>query len=77
MGVIESVLRAGGFEDVTVEPVPALWEFASAENYWEIMIRLAAPLKAAAATLPIPSVPPVMTISLFESCIRLSVGVAA
>lgn len=51
-GELESVLRAGGFEDVTVEPVPALWEFASAENYWEVMIRLAAPLKAAAANLP-------------------------
>ncbi|MEP6871792.1 MAG: methyltransferase domain-containing protein [Anaerolineaceae bacterium] len=51
-GEFESVLRAGGFEDVTVESVPGMWEFTSPENYWEIMFRLAAPLKAAAANLP-------------------------
>jgi SAM-dependent methyltransferase len=51
-GEFESVLRAGGFEDFKVEPVPAEWEFTSPENYWEVMTVLAAPLKAAAANLP-------------------------
>jgi SAM-dependent methyltransferase len=51
-GELESVLRAGGFKDLKVEPVPTEWVFRSPENYWEIMTVLAAPLKAAAANLP-------------------------
>ena len=51
-GELEAVLHEGGFEDIEIEPVVAQWEFSSAENYWDVMTVLAAPLKAAVATFP-------------------------
>lgn len=51
-GELDSVLRAAGFVDFTIEPQPTEWQFSSPENYWEIMTELAAPLKAASAKLP-------------------------
>ncbi|MBA4179829.1 MAG: hypothetical protein C0506_04500 [Anaerolinea sp.] len=51
-GEFDSVLRAGGFVDFKIQSLATEWEFSSPENYWEIMTELAAPLKAAAATLP-------------------------
>jgi SAM-dependent methyltransferase len=51
-GDLERVIRAGGFIEVAVEPVPFVFEFESVEQHWEINRDMAAPLKRAAATLP-------------------------
>jgi len=50
-GELERVLRAGGFTDVTIESMPVAFEYGSPEEYWDVQRELAAPLKAAAATL--------------------------
>jgi len=51
-GELERVLRAGGFTDITIEPVPLHFAFSSPQAYWDMQSELAAPLKAAIATLP-------------------------
>lgn len=50
-GELERVLRAGGFTDVTVEARPMAMEYASFDEYWQVQTDLAAPLRAAIATL--------------------------
>ncbi len=50
-GALDAVLRAGGFEDVRVEALTLSMEYESLDQYWEIQSELAAPLKAAIATL--------------------------
>lgn len=52
-GELDSLLGGAGFAEFTVESRGGEWQFSSPENYWEIMTELAAPLKAAAATLPV------------------------
>jgi ubiquinone/menaquinone biosynthesis C-methylase UbiE len=51
-GELEAVLRAGGFSEVRVESLPFVAEYASLEEYWTVQTDLAAPLRAAIATLP-------------------------
>lgn len=51
-GELERVLRAGGFTDITLESMPLAFNFDSPETYWATQSELAAPLKAAIATLP-------------------------
>src|SRR5471032_196937 len=50
-GELERVLKAGGFSSVTVEPRPITLTYGSLEEYWQIHTDLAAPLRAALATL--------------------------
>ncbi len=51
-GALEQAVRAAGFRDVRVEPVPYVWEFDSIDQHWEINSELAPPLARAKATLP-------------------------
>ena len=50
-GELERVLRAAGFEDVHVEARPITLTYDTLEDYWRIQTDLAAPLRAALATL--------------------------
>jgi enediyne biosynthesis protein CalE5 len=50
-GELERVLRAAGFSDVSVEARPLVLTYGSREQYWQIQIDLAAPLRAAMAAL--------------------------
>lgn len=50
-GELERILKEAGLTDFSIEARSEHWEYASAEAYWETMTELAAPLKAATATL--------------------------
>jgi enediyne biosynthesis protein CalE5 len=50
-GELERVLREAGFADVAVEPQPLALTYPSLDEYWRIQTDLAAPLRAALATL--------------------------
>jgi len=50
-GELERVLAAGGFTKIDVTPRPMTLTYASLEEYWQIQTDLAAPLRAAIATL--------------------------
>jgi len=50
-GELASVLRAGGFADISVDAFPTMFRYRSTEHYWEVQSQLAAPLKAAVAKL--------------------------
>ncbi len=50
-GELERVLKAGGFGSVTVEARPIMLTYESLDQYWEIQTALAAPLRAAIASL--------------------------
>jgi len=50
-GELERVLKAGGFSAVTVEARPIALTYESLDQYWEIQTALAAPLRAAIASL--------------------------
>jgi SAM-dependent methyltransferase len=50
-GELERVLKAGGFSSVTVEARPITLVYESLEEYWQIMTDIAAPLRAALASL--------------------------
>lgn len=50
-GELERVLRAGGFSAVAVEARPMTLTYKSLDEYWEIQTALAAPLRAALASL--------------------------
>ena len=50
-GELERVLNAGGFSSVAVEARPITLTYASLDEYWEIQTALAAPLRAALASL--------------------------
>jgi len=50
-GELERVLGAAGFSQVSVESHPIVLSYPSIEQYWQIQTDLAAPLKAAMATL--------------------------
>jgi SAM-dependent methyltransferase len=50
-GELERVLNAAGFSTVAVEARPITLTYTSLDEYWEIMTALAAPLKAAIASL--------------------------
>ena len=50
-GELERVLKAGGFSTVAVEARPITLTYASLDEYWEIQTALAAPLRAALASL--------------------------
>lgn len=50
-GELERVLTAAGFSNVAVEARPIVLTYSSLDEYWEIMTALAAPLKAAIASL--------------------------
>lgn len=48
-GELERVIRAGGFEHVTVESVPTPYVFESFDEYFECTVDMAAPVKRAVA----------------------------
>ena len=48
-GELERVIRAGGFTQVTVEPVPSPYVFDSADQHFEVATDMAAPFKRAVA----------------------------
>jgi ubiquinone/menaquinone biosynthesis C-methylase UbiE len=50
-GALEAALRAGGFTEVRVEPMPVDIVFDSLEQYWQSQTELAAPLRVAMAPL--------------------------
>ena len=50
-GELERVLNAAGFNGVAVEARPITLTYASLDEYWEIQTALAAPLRAALASL--------------------------
>lgn len=50
-GELERVLKAGGFSSVAVEARPITLTYSSLDEYWEIQTALAAPLRAALASL--------------------------
>lgn len=51
-GELERVMRAGGFADVSIEPISLTFDYDSPEHYWTVQSDLAAPLKAAVQKLP-------------------------
>ncbi len=51
-GALESTLTAAGLEQVSVQPVDVPTHDASFEDYWELRIDLAGPLKQRLAALP-------------------------
>lgn len=55
-GELERVLTAAGFTAIDVSPRPITLTYASLEEYWQIQTDLAAPLRAAIATLGAPDV---------------------
>jgi enediyne biosynthesis protein CalE5 len=50
-GALETVLRAAGFSSIFVESRAMTLAYESPEAYWQVQADLAAPLKAALATL--------------------------
>jgi SAM-dependent methyltransferase len=50
-GELARVLREAGFADVIVQSRPTTVTYASLEEYWQVQTDIAAPLKAAIATL--------------------------
>jgi ubiquinone/menaquinone biosynthesis C-methylase UbiE len=50
-GELEAILRGAGFSTVEVEPRSFAWEYGSPEEYWQSTTEIAAPLKAAVASL--------------------------
>lgn len=50
-GELQRVLEAGGFSGIAVESRPMTLTYASREEYWQIQTDLAAPLRAAIASL--------------------------
>ena len=50
-GELERVLTAAGFSAVSIEARPIVLSYTSLDEYWEIQTDLAAPLRAAIATL--------------------------
>ena len=50
-GELERVLKAGGFSTIAVEARPITLTYGSLEEYWQIQTDLAAPLRAALASL--------------------------
>jgi SAM-dependent methyltransferase len=50
-GELERVLKAGGFSSIAVEARPITLVYGSLEEYWQIQTDLAAPLRAAIASL--------------------------
>jgi enediyne biosynthesis protein CalE5 len=48
-GELERVIRAAGFTQVTVEPVPSPYVFDSTDQYFEVATDMAAPVKRAVA----------------------------
>jgi SAM-dependent methyltransferase len=50
-GELERVLRAAGFFDIAIEPRPMRLTYDSLEDYWRIQTDLAAPLRAALASM--------------------------
>ena len=50
-GELERVLKAGGFSGVAIEARPITLVYGSLEEYWQIQTDLAAPLRAALASL--------------------------
>lgn len=51
-GQLEGLLRAAGFESITVEPHSFVIDHASIDLHWQIFSDLAPPLRNAAATMP-------------------------
>src|SRR5438552_248996 len=51
-GELERVLRSAGFSDISIEPRPLRLTYDSLEDYWRIQTDLAAPLRAALASIP-------------------------
>jgi enediyne biosynthesis protein CalE5 len=50
-GELERVLRSAGFSDISIEPRPLRLTYDSLEDYWRIQTDLAAPLRAALASM--------------------------
>jgi SAM-dependent methyltransferase len=50
-GELERVLRAAGFSDIAIEPRPMRLTYDSLDDYWRIQTDLAAPMRAALASL--------------------------
>ncbi len=50
-GELERVLGAAGFSNIVVEPHPLVLTYGSLDEYWQIMTAIAAPLRAALASL--------------------------
>jgi enediyne biosynthesis protein CalE5 len=50
-GELDRVLSAAGFSAISVEPRPIVMSYASLEEYWQIQTDIAAPLRAAIASL--------------------------
>ncbi len=50
-GELERVLRSAGFSDISIEPRPMRLTYDSLEDYWRIQTDLAAPLRAALASM--------------------------
>jgi SAM-dependent methyltransferase len=50
-GELQSILKGAGFTTVEVEARAFVWDYASPQEYWESLTEIAAPLKAAVATL--------------------------
>jgi SAM-dependent methyltransferase len=50
-GELERVVRAAGFSDISVEPRPMTLTYDSLDDYWRIQTDLAAPLRAALASM--------------------------
>jgi ubiquinone/menaquinone biosynthesis C-methylase UbiE len=53
-GELESVLRAAGFKEISIESRPMTFEYESIDEYWKVQSDLAAPLRAAMSTLSPP-----------------------
>jgi SAM-dependent methyltransferase len=51
-GELERVIRAAGFEQVTVEAVPTPYRFESLDQHFEVTADMAAPLKRALVDMP-------------------------
>jgi ubiquinone/menaquinone biosynthesis C-methylase UbiE len=50
-GELAHVLKEAGFSHVTVEARPMVWRYEPPEQYWQIQSEIAAPLRAAIASL--------------------------
>jgi SAM-dependent methyltransferase len=50
-GELERVLAAAGFSHIVIETRPLMLSYASLDEYWQIQTELAAPMRAAIATL--------------------------
>lgn len=50
-GELERVIRAAGFTQLTVEPVPSPYVFDSTDQHFEVAVDMAAPVKRAVASM--------------------------